>query len=306
MKVALFGGTGFVGSYMVRELIRKEFIPRLLVRKGSESKRTSSCEVVYGDIQDENTVIDTIGGTDAVIFNIGIIRQFPKKGISYEKLHSDGARCCIKAACKLGVNRFILMSANGVKSDGTGYQKTKWQADEYLQKSGLNWTIFRPSLIFGDPGGQGRSEFCTQLRDEMLSIPLPAPLFYDGIFPLNAGLFSMSPIHVTNVAEYFVKSITMEKSIGQIYNLGGPETVHWKKVIDCIAMASGKRKWTMPVPVVAIKMVAHLFDRFEWFPITQDQLTMLMQGNKVTEQYFTEFDITPKAFSEENLGYLNT
>ena len=293
-----------MGSYMVRELIRNKFIPRLLVRKGSESKKPSACEVVYGDIQDKNTVIDTIGGTDAVIFNIGIIRQFPKKGISYEKLHSDGARCCINAACKLGVNRFILMSANGVKSDGTGYQKTKWQADEYLQKSGLNWTIFRPSLIFGDPGGQGRSEFCTQLRDEMLSIPLPAPLFYDGIFPLNAGLFSMSPIHVTNVAEYFVKSITMEKSIGKIYNLGGPETVHWKKVIDYIAMASGKRKWTMPVPGGTIKMVADLFDRFAWFPITRDQLTMLMQGNAVSEQYFTEFNITPKSFSAENLGYL--
>ena len=293
-----------MGSYMVRELICKKFIPRLLVRKGSESKRISSCELVYGDIQDENTVIDTIGGTDAVIFNIGIIRQFPKKGISYEKLHSDGARCCINAACKLGVNRFILMSANGVKSDGTGYQKTKWQADEYLQKSGLNWTIFRPSLIFGDPGGQGRSEFCTQLRDEMLSIPLPAPLFYGGILPFNAGLFSMSPVHVTNVAEYFVKSITMEKSIGKIYNLGGPETVHWKKVIDCIAMASGKRKWTMPVPVGAIKMIADLFDRFAWFPITRDQLTMLMQGNAVSEQYFTEFNIMPKSFSAENLGYL--
>ena len=204
MKVALFGGTGFVGSYMVRELICKKFIPRLLVRKGSKFKRTSDCEVVYGEIQDENTVIDTIEGTDAVIFNIGIIRQFPKKGISYEKLHSYGARCCMEAACKLGVNRFILMSANGVKLDGTGYQKTKWQADEYLQKSGLNWTIFRPSLIFGDPGGQGISEFCTQLRDDMLSIPLPAPLFYGGILPFNAGLFSMYPIHVANVAEYFL------------------------------------------------------------------------------------------------------
>ena len=94
------------------------------------------------------------------------------------------------------------------------------------------------------------------------------------------------------------------KSIGKIYNLGGPETVHWKKVIDYIAMASGKRKWTMPVPGGTIKMVADLFDRFAWFPITRDQLTMLMQGNAVSEQYFTEFNIMPKSFSAENLGYL--
>ena len=60
----------------------------------------------------------------------------------------------------------------------------------------------------------------------------------------------------------------------------------------------------MPVPVGTVKMVADLFDRFEWFPITRDQLTMLMQGNTVSEQYFTEFDITPKSFSAENLGYL--
>ena len=239
-----------------------------------------------------------------MIYNIGIIREFPSKGITFEKLHFKGVQICIKAALELGVKRFILMSANGAKQNGTGYQSSKWKAEEELKTSGLDWTIFRPSLIFGDPGGQGRSEFCTQLRDEMLSMPLPAPLFYEGIFPFNADSFSMSPIHVTNVAEYFVKSITMEKSIGKIYNLGGPETVHWKKIIDCIAMASGKRKWRMPVPVMAIKMIAHLFDRFEWFPITRDQLTMLMQGNAVSEQYFTEFNIMPKSFSAENLGYL--
>ena len=87
MKVALFGGTGFVGSYITQELIRKGFIPRLLVRRGSESKITSSCEVVYGTIQDKNAVKETIKNTDAVIYNIGIIRQFHNKDITYEQLH---------------------------------------------------------------------------------------------------------------------------------------------------------------------------------------------------------------------------
>ena len=78
-----------MGSYIVRELIRKDFIPRVLVRRKSASKITTACEVVYGDIKNENVVIDTIKGSDAVIYNIGIIRQYPKKGITFEKTNKS-------------------------------------------------------------------------------------------------------------------------------------------------------------------------------------------------------------------------
>ncbi|GIT57575.1 MAG: hypothetical protein Ct9H300mP18_10040 [Candidatus Neomarinimicrobiota bacterium] len=64
-----------------------------------------------------------------------------------------------------------MMSANGVKVDGTGYQKTKYLAEEYLKFSNVDWTIFRPSLIFGDPRGGDRPEFCSQLKKDMLSLP---------------------------------------------------------------------------------------------------------------------------------------
>jgi NADH dehydrogenase len=197
------------------------------------------------------------------------------------------------------------MSANGVKLNGTEYQKTKWQADELLKQSGLNWTIFRPSLIFGDPRGHGRPEFCTQIRKDMLSLPLPAPLFYEGIWPSNAGLFSMTPIHVDNVAEFFVKALNMKNCKGKIYNLGGPETLTWKTIIHYIALASKKRSWGMPVPVFAVKMIAALLDQFEWFPVTRDQLTMLMEGNTVDDHYFNEFSIIPRHFIKDNLGYLS-
>ena len=193
MKVAMFGGTGFVGSYIVDKLISEAFIPKLLIRKGSESKAHTSCELISGNIQDKSAVRKTIEGTDAVIYNIGIIRQFPQQNITFNELHVHGVKNCIEAAKSIGVKRFILMSANGVKSNGTEYQRTKWQADELLIQSGLNWTIFRPSLIFGDPRGHGRPEFCTQIKKDMLSLPLPAPLFYEGLFSFNAGLFSMSP-----------------------------------------------------------------------------------------------------------------
>ena len=93
------------------------------------------------------------------------------------------------------------MSANGVKADGTPYQVTKYEAEEYLKASGLDWTIFRPSVIFGDPGE--RMEFATQLASDIIRPPLPAPLFFDGVSPLNAGQFRLSPVHVEDVAQAF-------------------------------------------------------------------------------------------------------
>ena len=305
MKVAMFGGTGFVGSYIVDKLISEAFIPKLLIRKGSESKAHTSCELISGNIQDKSAVRKTIEGTDAVIYNIGIIRQFPQQNITFNELHVHGVKSCIEVAKSIGVKRFILMSANGVKSNGTEYQRTKWQADELLIQSGLNWTIFRPSLIFGDPRGHGRPEFCTQIKKDMLSLPFPAPLFYKGIWPRNAGVFAMTPIHVENVADFFVKALNMENSKGKIYNLGGPETLTWKAIIHRIALASGKNTWKIPAPVHAVKIAASIFEKYEWFPVTRDQLTMLMEGNTVSENYFGPFSIFPKDFIKNNLGYLD-
>ena len=112
MKVALFGSTGFVGSYIVKKLISEAFTPRVLIRKASSPKITFGCELIYGDIQDKNAVIKTIKGTNAVIYNIGIIRQFPKKSITFKELHFDGLNRCIEIGKSIGVKRFILMSAN--------------------------------------------------------------------------------------------------------------------------------------------------------------------------------------------------
>ena len=304
MKVAMFGGTGFVGSYIVDKLISEAFIPKLLIRKGSESKAQTRCELISGNIQDKSAVRKTIEGADAVIYNIGIIRQFPQQNITFNELHLHGVRSCIEVAKSIGVKRFILMSANGVNSNGTEYQRTKWEADELLMQSDLNWTIFRPSLIFGDPRGHGRPEFCTQINKDMLSLPFPAPLFYKGIWPRNAGVFAMTPIHVENVADFFVKALNMEKSKAKIYNLGGPEALSWRTIIHRIALASGKNTWAIPAPAHAIKMTASMFEKYEWFPVTRDQLTMLMEGNSVSDNYFNSFSITPRKFEKDNLRYL--
>ena len=304
MKIAVFGGTGFVGSYIINELNENGMIPRAMVRKGSKQKIDSTSEIVNGGIDNLHAVNKTIESTEAVIYNIGIIREYPTKGITFDKLHFQGVQICIKAALEVGVKRFILMSANGAKQHGTGYQSSKWKAEEELKASGLDWTIFKPSLIFGDPGGYGKPEFCTKLRDDMLSLPIPAPLFYSGILPIQAGSFRLSPIHVSNVAQFFVKAINMPESIRKTFELGGMKSPTWKEIIHQIALASGKLTWKMPAPVFGIKIVVALFEEFEWFPVTRDQISMLIAGNTVDKYYFNDFSIKAIPFEADNLSYL--
>ena len=304
MKIALFGGTGFVGNYIVKELLKQKYSTKVLVRKGSEEKILKECEIVLGSIDDHNSIRNTIQGCDAIIYNIGIIREFLYQGISYNELHYEGVKSCVEAATTMGVKRFILMSANGVKESGTDYQATKWKGEEVLKGSSLDWTIFRPSLIFGDPQSSTRPEFCTEIKNKMLSLPIPAPLFYSGLLPLNAGSFCMSPIHVVNVAEFFVSSIEKKKCFNKQYNLGGLESYTWKNIIHKIAVSSNKSTWKIPAPIFVINLLASILGRFDWFPITSDQITMLMEGNIVDEYYFDEFGIDAISFDSNNLSYL--
>ena len=307
MKVALYGGTGFVGSYLVDALLAHDHTPRLLVRPGSEEKvvQPERCEIVSGEIDDAGAVAECLRGVDAAIYNIGLIREFPAKGITWEAMQYQGAARVMDAAVQAGVRRFLLMSANGVKPEGTGYQRTKYRAEQHLAGSDLDWTVFRPSVVFGE--SRGREEFCTMLRDQMIKPPIPAPLFYEGVWPGGAGRFQMAPVAAENVAEAFVSSLETPASHGRIFPLGGPEAPEWREILKTIAAASGKPdKLMVPAPVGPTRAVAALFDRFAWFPVTRDQLQMLIEGNACDgSEAWTLFDIQPTRFAVESLGYLD-
>ncbi len=305
MRVTVFGGTGFVGSYLIDALLDHEHHPILLVRPGSETRVTQAgqCTLVNGDIADPGAVRKAVTGADAVIYNIGILREFPARGVTYEAMHFEGARRAMEAAEEAGVRRFLLMSANGVKADGTGYQRTKYMAEQYLATTGLDWTVFRPSLLFGDP--RGRMEFATQLYRDVVRSPLPAPLFYDGVLPMDAGMFRMSPVHVKDVASVFVKALDMPETVGGIFALGGPEALTWKDILQTIARAAGTTKWMLPAPVLLLKGIAAMLDQYAFFPITRDQLTMLMEGNTCEgQEAFKTFGRVPAPFNTANLSYL--
>lgn len=304
MHVAIIGGTGFVGRHLVDAFIGAGHQLSLLVRPGSENRitRPERCRIVRGDLSSSVCVNETLKNCDAAIYNVGILREFPSKGITFEEMHYKCAMRVTELAHALGVSRFILMSANGVRADGTPYQRTKFRAEQGALSSGLDATIIRPSVIFGDPSG--RQEFASQLYRQMVSPPLPAI----GLYSANGSgnTVQMSPVHVEDVAAAFVAALDDPSTIGQTYELGGPEILSWEQILKRIADATGHNKWIIPMPIGLMKIPTALLDWLPFFPVTLDQLRMLEEGNTADPGQLTALiGREPRAFDGENLAYLH-
>ncbi len=184
------------------------------------------------------------------------------------------------------------MSANGVREKAqTGYHRTKYKAEVYLKESGLTYTIFRPSVIFGPGDG-----FVNMLADMMKF--LVVPYFGDGSYRLQ-------PVSVKTVADAFVKSIENEASFNKTYHLCGEKAYSYKELLDIIARASGKNIIKLSFPTSVICAVATLLDWSPLFPVTRDQIKMLLEGNTCIEKKaYNELNLRPVNFEEGIREYL--
>ena len=304
MRVAIIGGTGFVGSYLTDALSNLGHSIALLVRPGSEIKIKDSnrVEMVTGDILDIESIRRLIQKCDAVIYNVGILREVPSKGISFEKTQYQGLVNTVDVALEVGVKRLLLMSANGVKIPGTKYQETKRRAEEYALESELDVTVIRPSAIFGDP--RGMMEFASQLFGQIVRLPIPAIDFLIGLDPKRASV-KMSPVHINDVVQVFTSVLERKDFLGKTITLGGPDILTWREIIIRIAAASGYRKWFLPMPISLMKIAATLLDWLPFFPVTRGQLIMMEEGNTADPKEMEDI-IGKKAtsFSIDSLDYL--
>ena len=296
MKVFVAGGTGFVGAAMVNHLAAAGHELVLLARTPSAVDAPRGARVVPGDVFSPD-LAENMGGCDAAINLIGIIRQFPARGITFEKLHVEAARVMVDAMKKAGVRRYLHMSANGARPDGISlYHRTKSRAEAYVKSSGLDWTIFRPSLIFGDPGE--KIEFCKQLYLNFRAAPV-IPMFGNGNYRLQ-------PVHVADVARAFAAAAEKPETAGRIFHLGGDVTYSYREILNMIFLGAGKQpRPKLPVPWFLARPFVALLGRFPAFPATAEQIDMLLEGNTIAENDFKNtFGIAPIPFTVENLAYL--
>lgn len=290
MKIFLTGGSGFVGSEVMRQLVAAGHSVRALVREGSEGKLVvaKDVEVHFGDVTDAASLIGALDGCAAAIHLVGIIREFPGRGVTFKKIHVKGTENMLEAAKEQGIKRYLHMSSNGSReSSNTLYHRTKWQAEEMVRDTSLDWTIFRPSLIFG-PG----SEFVSMLAELIRRIPV-VPVFGD-------GKYRMQPVAVEQVAASFVKALKIPETIGSTYLLGGGASYSYNEILDLTARALGKQKvCKVHQPLFMIKPMIKMLQSIEQFPITSDQLKMLVEGNVCDPAKWAKtFELKPLSYAD--------
>src|SRR6187399_599470 len=187
MRILLTGGTGFIGTALRRAIKEEGHDVRLLVRQQSVDKvEKAGYEIVVGDALDTQTCMRAVEGCDAIVHLIGIRREFPHDGITYEAMHTEATYAVVDAAVRNRVPRVIYLSAQGARPDAPSrYHQTKFESEEIVRKSGMRWTIFRPSIIFG-PGDEFH--------------PLMADLVHRNIVPIiDGGKSLLQPVALHNV-----------------------------------------------------------------------------------------------------------
>lgn len=304
MLVLLTGATGFVGTYVTRTLLEHGHRVRALVRPGSEGDLAARGEegvtLVQGDITESVTLGPACDGVDAVVHLVGIIDEAPSEGVTFERIHVKGTRNVVAAAVAAGVSRYVHMSANGAAPDGpSGYQTTKWRAEQVVKEAGFDhWVIFRPSILFGDPG-PGRPEFASRLWKELVR-PFP-------VLPiLGDGRYELQPIHVETVADAFAQAVARDASHETIYCAAGPERLPFNELVDRIAEGAGIRpKPKVHIPMPLAKLGVATVGRAGLLPISPAQFAMLRTGNTCVPSAFTaDFGPPSPRFVAEALHYL--
>lgn len=272
MNVLVTGGTGYVGRAVLAELHRAghRAFPlsrgkRMPAQQGIEPEPVRS-----GNVLEPETLNQACAGMHAVIHLVGIISEAGAQ--TYERVHTEGTRNILEAAKRSGVKRFVHMSALGTRPTAIAqYHRSKWAAEELVRSSGLDWTIFRPSIIYGP--GDGFVNLFAKISRWSPIVPI-----------IGGGDTQFQPVPLETVARAFVRSLTIPDSIGRTFDLCGPETLTLTDVVEAVLQVTRRRRLKLPVPFTVARIQAGLLELvFSLFrgapPLNRDQVQMLREDN---------------------------
>jgi NADH dehydrogenase len=301
VKVFVTGASGFVGEEILRQLHAAGYDIRILARKEKSSAVQSAAarfkvEIHPGDVTDAQTLSGALTGCDAVIHLVGIISEAGKS--TYENIHTRGTQNMVAAAQSAGVRRFIYMSALGTRPNAVArYHQSKWAAEDILRNSGLDYTIFRPSIIYGP-------------HDHFVNLFASLSRFSPVLPVIGDGRAKLQPVPVADVARCFVGALSEPRSIGQTFDLAGRDVLSFEQVLDAILEITHRKRWKMHVPLGIARLQATLLEKvFPLFgktpPLNRDQLLMLQEDNVGDAKSADEsYKLSNTTFKEGIAAYL--
>ena len=291
MNVTVIGATGFVGSHLVPHLVGRGHRVRAVSRTGRRLDWAPEVEAVACDVETGAGLDDALRGTDAVVHLVAIPREL--HGRRFAQVNVLGVERVIEAARRSQVARIVHLSALGVADDPhLGFLFSKWRGEQLVRESGLDWRVLRPSLLFG-PGDGFFNLIKTTLTwwsPGVVAIP-------------GKGSERFQPLSVDDLALAVEACLTDPARASSVYELGGPEYVTYREIVDRVMRATGKRRLKLTVPVPIISAVTSVTDRIlPVFPVSHDQISSLSRPN------YGELDAFERAFGVEprpiDLGYL--
>ncbi len=282
-RVAITGGTGFVGRHIVRALRARGHTVRALVRDPAHLPFSADAvELVSGTLADPAALDRLVAGADALVHLVGIIAE--TRDATFQDIHVEGARRVAAAAARGGVRRVVHMSALGARPDpaATPYHRSKARGEGAVREAGLPCVILRPAVIVGPES----APLAILVRLHRL---LPAvPVF-------GAGDFPMQPVWIGDVATAFVRAAEGGAPPGT-HELGGPGVVTYREFVRAVGRAAGHPRPTVRVPLALVRVAAAAFDVLPAAiaPITTHQLQMLVEGSATSDNAMERvFGVTP-------------
>jgi NADH dehydrogenase len=268
--ILVSGGTGFVGSAIVRELLGRGEQVAVLGRSDAKIRKEFGESVTprAGDVRESATLADAMQGIDVVVNAV----QFPnspienrRKGWTFEEIDLKGTRHQVDAAKAAGVRRFVYISGVGAARDAEQHWfRYKWEAEQYLQKSGLEWVVLRPTWVYG-PDDVSLNRFIGFAK----ALPF-IPFFGD-------GKQAMQPVFIDDVGRVAADCALKPEAANQLFELGGPEVMSMNDVVKTALEVKGKSRPLLHQPEVLGKVIGRIAALLPSPPLSADAVDFITQ-----------------------------
>ena len=266
----VFGGSGFIGRYVVKRLAKRGFVVRVAVRDPEAALFLKPMGAVgqvvplFASITNETTARRAVDGADLVVNLVGILAE--GRAGDFQRVHAEGAGLLGRLATQAGVGRLVHVSAIGADPHAASrYAASKGAGEAMLRDACAAATILRPSLVFG-PEDQLFNRFAAMAR------LLP-------VMPVICGDTRFQPVYVGDVADAVMAALARADAVGAVYELGGPRVWSMRELLAYILKQTGRRRRMIDVPIGLARLQARFMEFLPGKPLTRDQLLMLQQDN---------------------------